>query len=251
MSEDEGNNRPKFCPRCGHEAPAHGNFCPECGADIVAEAEPTAPTQDSQGTGGQTTPGQPGDGGGGDPSPPPTQTPPPAAPDTEESTVLTRRNALIGGGVLIAGGAGAWWLTQESGPEYGDDVTQEDLLLPVSRFPQGWRRDDNFNDNWDTTYLNSGETIVILADAEYYETVEGAKSLMQSGRESVQNPNDMSVGDDAFWAIRSDDVALCYVRDSNVAAGLGAVRQSGFETVPDQTRAQRYGREFYDYWQTL
>ena len=44
-----GDN-PEYCPRCGHETPAHGDFCAACGADLTAfvEGADQQPTEGEQ-----------------------------------------------------------------------------------------------------------------------------------------------------------------------------------------------------------
>jgi len=77
MSED----RPQYCPRCGAEAPAHGQYCAECGADLLAELEDE----------------------------------PQATDESAGYTLLSRRDLLLSGGLLTVGGLGGWWLLQDNG----------------------------------------------------------------------------------------------------------------------------------------
>lgn len=222
------DTRPKYCPRCGTEAPAHGNYCPECGADIAAEADSQTSPQAESNEGEDEA-------------------------EQAQYGAMGRRDVLLAGGVLAVSGIGAgyWYLNGgESGPRYDPDRSQSSMLLPVSDFPSGWEEDSDYNPEFDTAYLNETRSIVVLLDVELHDTVSTARGRYRAVKNSFGQSNNIKIGDQAVWVSRSDN-ARCLVRDSNAIGIVVGARQSGTELTPDVERAQQYALELVDYWHSL
>lgn len=136
------------------------------------------------------------------------------------------------------------------GPKY-EDVSAEETIPPVSVFPSGWSRNDEYNENFEAAFLNEDETIFVFFEALMHDTVDAAKESYQSTIEGFREPQEMSIGDEAFWDTQNDETASTFFRDSNFLGGTTSARQSGMELVPDQSRSQKYAREMYEHLQDL
>lgn len=168
---------------------------------------------------------------------------------------LSRRNMVAGGvlGVLSLGGGifavNEFILSSESGPRY-TDVTAADLLPPAAIFVDDVTRDDEFNQSFDTTYLPADGSFAVLASVTMGNTVSEAKDEFAQSETFAREPRELPIGDDGFSYVRSDEtVAEAVFRHSNAVANFAAVIQSGVESTPDETRARRYARTTFQYWQ--
>jgi len=132
-----------------------------------------------------------------------------------------------------------------------DEFGPADLTLSESDFPEGWTRDDSLNDNFDAGFINGDQTGVVLNSIELGTTVAQAKSGFETTKANFGDLNDVSLGDESFWALRGEQYAATVVRDSNVIGQTAAVTQSGEELVPDEERAQTYAQVMVENWQAL
>lgn len=164
---------------------------------------------------------------------------------------MNRRTALTGCGTIIAslsgcvgsdGGNG-----EESGPEY-EEGDRDGMVLTIDAFPDGWTRDDDFNENFDASYLSEDESVVVLARVEIEDSVDAAKESFESSESGTRDPQDYDIGDEAFWDTRNDEYAATVFRHSNAVGQVAALRESGTEVVPDQSRSQEYAQKMFEQW---
>lgn len=161
------------------------------------------------------------------------------------STALTTTAGLsLAGCSDILGGDG------DGGPQY-ESEQREAMLLTVDDFPSGWQRNDELNDNFDAIFLNGDGSIVVMTMVEISEEVSAAKDRMENARAGVSDPNEYTIGDDSFWATRNNEIACTIFRHSNAVGQACALRESGAEVVPDQSRSQDYATTMYNQWQEL
>lgn len=167
---------------------------------------------------------------------------------------LTRRRCLtVSGATVLAGLAGCSSITGDggsSGPDY-ESGQKEELLLTLDAFPDGWSRDDDLNDNFDAVFLSEDESIIVLVSVEIFDDVAGAEDRIETARAGVSDPNDYPIADEAFWATQNDQFAATMFRDSNAVGQVGAMRESGAEVIPDQTRSQQYAETMYENWEDV
>ena len=166
---------------------------------------------------------------------------------------MNRRQYLTGTAaattVAIAGCVGSI-SGGSSGPKY-EDVTKEEMLLDESAFPDGWVRDDQLNDNYDAGFANSDETIIVLLGVQINDDIETAEENFEQSRAGFRDPQDLDIGDEAFWDTRNDQSASTILRDSNVLGESAASRESTGEVIPDQRRSQQYAREMFSHWRDI
>jgi len=137
-----------------------------------------------------------------------------------------------------------------SGPAY-EEEQEEEMLLSVDSFPDGWVRNDAINENFDAVFANEDESIIVLTSVDVGENVSEAKEAMDASESGYSNTNEIDIGDEAFWATRNDQVAYTIFRHSNAVGQVAAARESGAEVVPDQSRSQQYAREMVSHWQDI
>jgi len=138
----------------------------------------------------------------------------------------------------------------DDGPAYGEDLSKEDLLLLGSDFPDGWYRDDSINDNFDAVFLSEDDSIIVMLSVGIRDSVDQAKSDFEDTRDGFRDPQEIDIGDEAFWDTR-EQAAYATVRHSNALGQAVSGRESGTELLPDPARAQTYAGEMYDHWQSL
>lgn len=167
---------------------------------------------------------------------------------------LDRRQCLtVTGAMLSAGLAGCSSITGGDGgggPDYETDQ-KEELLLSAEVFPDGWVRNDEINENFDAVFANEDESIVVLTTVEIGEDSGEAKDAYDSAESGFSNTNEIDIGNKAFWATRNEEIAYTIFRHSNALGQSAALRESGAEIQPDQSRSQEYAREMYQSWQDL
>lgn len=167
---------------------------------------------------------------------------------------LNRRGYLAMAGATVASGlAGCSSITGDgggSGPEYETDQ-KEEMLLSVDAFPDGWVRNDGLNDNFDAVFANDDESIIVLISVEIGEDAGEAKDSYESSESGFSNTNEIDIGNEAFWSTRNEEIAYTIFRHSNAIGQAAALRESGTEVQPDQSRSQQYARELYEHWQEL
>jgi len=160
-------------------------------------------------------------------------------------TVLAGCSGLTGGG---GGGTPTETATPTApSPQY-DQGSKEELLLSVGAFPDGWVRNDELNENFDAVFTSEDESIVVLLTVEIFDDIDGAENRMETARAGVSEPNEYPIADEAFWATRNDEIACTLFRHSNGVGQACAVRESGTDVVPDQSRSQQYAQTMYDQW---
>jgi hypothetical protein len=150
------------------------------------------------------------------------------------------------GSTVLAGCSAA--LNRFSGPEY-EDVSKEDMLLSASDFPEGWRRNDSLNDNFDAAFQDSDGTVFVLLSVSLFDEVSAAEDGFEDARSGFRDPQDIDIGDEAFWDTRNDEFAFTIFRHSNANGSSVSIRQSGLEVVPDQNRSQNYAGKMFQHWQ--
>ena len=166
-------------------------------------------------------------------------------------SAVNRRRMLIGSGVALTSTfAGCTSSFSSDEPEYNED-DHEDLLLSIEAFPEDWNRDDEVNDNFDAVFLNKDETIVVFASVEIDEDIDDAEKRFENAESSTRDPIDYDIGDEAFWDTRNNEIAITVFRHSNAVGQVAAMRQSGMEINPDQSRSQEYARKMYDNWRNI
>jgi hypothetical protein len=133
----------------------------------------------------------------------------------------------------------------DSGPKY-EGVSLEDLMLPLSTFPDGWRRTDEVNDNFDGVFQNADGTIVIFIGINIHDEVSGAKDDFDTSQNEAGDVHELEIADEAYWFER-EQTAITLFRDSNVESQAVGMRQSGTEIVPGTSRSQDYARELADH----
>jgi hypothetical protein len=161
---------------------------------------------------------------------------------------MDRRSFLAVGAIGLAGCSTDML---GGGPEYGEDIEDADLLLSIDAFPDDWKRDDSFNDSFDAVFLNADESILVLQEARVHESIEEAKDSFGLISDKFRDPQDIDIGDEAFWDTRNEELAYCAVRDSNAVGGIGGSRKSASGVVPAQNRAQTYARKMVEAWGEL
>lgn len=138
----------------------------------------------------------------------------------------------------------------EDSPRY-EDVTADEMVLSVDAFPDGWRRDDDFNDAFDASYRNADGTAVVLLSVIIEPTVDAAEQRLENSREDFPDPEDASVGDEGFEAVRNERAAFTMFRHSNALGESAAIREEAGVVEPDLTRSRNYAMEMYEHWQRL
>lgn len=160
----------------------------------------------------------------------------------DRRTYLTTMAVTVGS----VGFAGCSGMLEE--PQY-EEGSKEDLLLEVDAFPNDWHRDDEINENFDACFTNEDESIIVLLSVEIEEGIEEAEKSFESSKSGFRDPQEIDIGEEAFWDTQNDEVAFTIFRHSNALGQAVAARQSGMDINPDQSRSQKYAREMYDNWQ--
>jgi len=137
--------------------------------------------------------------------------------------------------------------SDDGGPQYDQD-SEEGMLLSLDAFPDGWVRDDDLNEDFDAGFSSEDESVIVLVSVEVFDEVSEAEDRIETIRAGVSDPNDYPIADEAFWATRNQQLALTLFRDSNAVGQVTALRESGTEVVPDQSRSQQYAETMYDQW---
>lgn len=181
---------------------------------------------------------------------------------------MNRRHLLFGSGVTLSavlagciGGDGNTGDSEEDNGENengGDGSTEplynegdhKDLLLTLDDFPEGWTRDDELNENFDAVFLNDDRTILVMPLVEIEPDIEAAKENYQQSIAGTRDPQDYPLGDEAFWDTRNDEIAVTLFRHSNAVGQVAALRESGMEVVPDQSRSQQYAEAMFKHWES-
>lgn len=161
-----------------------------------------------------------------------------------------KRRQYLTMSALAATGLSGCTSSFNDGPQYDED-SKDEMLLSVEAFPDGWHRDDDINDNFDAVFANEDDSIVVMLSIQLSEDIETAKENFESSKSSYRDPQEIDIGDEAFWDTRNEEMASTIFRHSNALGQTVAARQSGMEINPDQQRSQNYAGEMYDHWQDL
>lgn len=160
-----------------------------------------------------------------------------------DNTTYTNRRTIVQAtaGLAITALAGCSSVTggPGGGPEYED--ADAETMLTVEDFPDGWKRNDETNENFDAVFIGPDDEKFVMASSTVKDDVQAAKDQLESMKNTNAETNEVDIGDDAFWAKR-DDHARVGIRDSNFIILTAAAYQSGMEWAPDQNRAIKYAR---------
>jgi hypothetical protein len=134
----------------------------------------------------------------------------------------------------------------ETGPLY-ERGTEEELILSIDAFPDGWVRDDQINENFDAVFSSENEPLVVLISVSVYEDVQAAEDGLENTRDAVSEPTDEDIGDEAFSGIQNEQIAYTVFRHSNAVCQVGAASDSGI-VEPEQSTARQYAQAMYEQW---
>ena len=84
------------------------------------------------------------------------------------------------------------------GPKYDSDAVSE-MIPPASAFDIDLTRDDSVNENFEAAFASPDDSIFVLIGIDVSEGVSEAKTQFQTSREGFRDPQEMSVGNEAFW----------------------------------------------------
>jgi len=134
-------------------------------------------------------------------------------------------------------------------PTLYEESDKDEMLLEVGDFPDGWKKIDS--GEFDAVFISQDETIGVLTADGIYEIVGEAEEEFDLDKQGFNDPNEYPIGDEAFWAERSDN-ARTYFRHLNAIGGVLSSRESSMgDVVPDPDRSQGYAQEMYKKWETL
>lgn len=162
----------------------------------------------------------------------------------------TRRQVLATTATVSAVGLAGCSSGGSTGPQYETNM-KDQMLLSTNAFPDGWERDEDFNENFDVSFFSEDESIIVLISVEIFEDITSAEDRMETSRAGVSEANDYPIADEAFWATRNEELACTLFRHSNAVGQSCATRQSGMDVNPDQARSQDYATEMYEQWGEL
>jgi len=151
--------------------------------------------------------------------------------------------AAVAGCSQLTGGSGS------GGPKY-TDVDEEDMLLSLSDFPDGWQRDDETNERFDAVFISSDNEIAVLLNINLHDTIESAKDDYDESYNGVRDPQEMDFADEAYWDTQNE-LAIALFRDSNAEGQAASAMTTAGELQADPQRAQEYARDMHDHWQSL
>jgi hypothetical protein len=134
----------------------------------------------------------------------------------------------------------------QSGPKYQDE-SKEDLRLTQDDFPSNWKEYPDINDEM-IVWGSNDETKFVAFTIEIYDTIEETKNQYEEIEMGYTDTNEYVVGQQSFWTVTPDGLATVVFRDSNAIAQLAGVKQSGADTSPATTLAQRYAEKMHENW---
>lgn len=131
-----------------------------------------------------------------------------------------------------------------------DPAEKDALIPPAETFPDDWRRNDEQNEEFEAVFINADGTIAVLIEIGVGESEEEAREAFGDSKALYRDPQDIDIGDEAFWDTR-DSQARTYFRHSNAVGVVRAVRQTGVEIEPDVSRSQNYAFDMFDHWKSV
>ena len=243
MTED-----PEECQNCGRRLGDGARYCDRCGESVEAETAPGEPAGAAVEADG---PGASGDTRRED------RLARRSGPDeTDERGWMPRRRVLAALATGVASGSVVGWAVSGSprddggpGPLYVD-TSIETLFPPAEAFAENVSRVDEYNQSFDTSYVQADERFAVLVDVTVAETVERAERRFEQLEEQRRERREFSIRDEGFAAIRESGVlADAFFRHSNAIGGASAAVLSGNEATPDEARARQYARAIQAYWE--
>lgn len=159
---------------------------------------------------------------------------------------LATATATISG----AGLAGCSSSTDSGEPAY-DSSQAEEMLLSVDAFPDGWKRKDELNTDFDRVFISGNQSRAVLLKIDILEKVGKAKENFQASKSEYSDPQNIDIGKEAFWDTQNEEIAYTIFRDSNAIGQVAALQISGAGSKPDKQKSQKYAREMYRHWQAL
>lgn len=125
---------------------------------------------------------------------------------------------------------------------------EDELLLPIEAFPEGWTRDEERNPDFDVVYMNEDETNAVLIVVGIAETVEQARESFEDGKATYRDPQELDFADQAYWDTR-DSQAITTFRHSNAIGQVRGIQETGVEIEPAVNLSQTYAVELFEHWQ--
>lgn len=236
------------CQSCGRRLGNGARYCDRCGEPVEAETAPGEPAGAAVEADG---PGASEDTHRGDR--PARQ----SGPDkTDGRGWMPRRRVLAALAAGVASGSVTGWAVSGSlrddggpGPLYADTPV-EALFPPAEAFAEDVSRVDEYNQSFDTSYVQADERFAVLVEVTVAETVERAERRFEQLEEQRRERREFSIRDEGFAAVRESGVlADAFFRHSNAIGGASATVLSGDEATPDETRARQYARAIQAYWE--
>ena len=134
-------------------------------------------------------------------------------------------------------------------PTLYEEGDKDEMLLEAGDFPDGWKQRDS--GELDAVFLSENETRAILLAVGIFESVEEAEEEFDLEKQGFNDPNEYPIGDEAFWAERSDN-ARTYFRHLNALGLVWGSRESTMgDVVPDPDGSQHYAQEMYEKWEAI
>lgn len=134
-------------------------------------------------------------------------------------------------------------------PIYQQDQVEE-LILPLTAFPEGWSRNDDANEEFDAVYFGENQRDGVLIAVDIGETVSEAREAFESQLNLYREPQELDIGDQAFWDTR-DSQAVTKFRHSNAIGEVRGIRQVAADIEPAINLSQTYAIEMFDHWQSV
>lgn len=126
--------------------------------------------------------------------------------------------------------------------------SEDELLLSISAFPEGWIRDDGISgDDFDRAFKHEDEENAVFVDVDIYEEIATAENAFAGRRARFSDTNDYSIADESYWTT-FDEFAFTAFRHRNAKGQVAATSRSSSGFEPDEDRSQDYAEQMYDQW---
>lgn len=153
--------------------------------------------------------------------------------------------------VSVGAAVGLAGCTGSGDPEYGGDISTDDLVLPERAVSDGWTREDADDDAVDVRYVGSAERLFVSIRVTKFDSADAAAEEVETVRGAVGDTESLDVGDESFVTVRSDRSALAVVRDGNALGRVTAEERASGRTEPDISVAADFAESLFEHWQSL
>jgi hypothetical protein len=132
-----------------------------------------------------------------------------------------------------------------SEPElYPEDIESE-LYPTESDIPSDWTFRPEADDDY-VTYESGSETVAVQVRIE--NSISEAESEMSSDKEEFRDPQNIDIGDEAFWDTK-DSFGHTQFRHVNAIAIVIAASETGLQIEPSVSASHDYARIVFEKWE--